>query len=63
MLRNNPPDVVFSAFSQALFWGAIRMFRRDSEINSIVLPDAEVREQAIRHCFSRALREVKERAT
>jgi hypothetical protein len=24
MLRNNPPDVVFSAFSQAFFKGAIR---------------------------------------
>ena len=29
MLRNNPPDVVFSAFSEAFFKGAIKMFQRD----------------------------------
>ena len=60
MLRNNPPDVVFSAFSQAFFRGAIRMFQRDSEMKSIVLSDAEARDQAIRHFFGRALREVNE---
>ncbi|MFP3325928.1 hypothetical protein R0K05_23010, partial [Planococcus sp. SIMBA_160] len=60
MLRNNPPDVVFSAFSQAFFQGAIRMFQRDGEMRSIVLSDAEARDQAIRHFFNRALREVRE---
>jgi type I restriction enzyme R subunit len=60
MLRNNPPDVVFSAFSQAFFRGAIRMFQRDSEMKNIVLSDPHVRAQAIRHFFGRALREVRE---
>lgn len=62
MLRNNPPDVVFSAFSQAFFQGAIRMFQRDGEMRNIVLSDAEAREQAISHFFNRALREVRESA-
>jgi type I restriction enzyme R subunit len=59
MLRNNPPDVVFSAFSQAFFQGAIRMFQRDGEMRNIVLSDAQARDQAIRHFFNRALREVR----
>jgi hypothetical protein len=41
MLRNNPPDVVFSAFSQAFFKGAIRMFQRDAEMKNIVLEALE----------------------
>jgi len=60
MLWNNPPDVVYSAFSQALFQGAIRLFQRDSEMKNIVLTDTEVWEKAIRHFFGRALREVRE---
>ena len=60
MLRNNPPDVVYAAFSQAFFQGAIRLFQRDSDMKSIVLSDAEAREQATRHFFNRALREVRE---
>ncbi|MDX9860400.1 MAG: DEAD/DEAH box helicase family protein [Rhodospirillales bacterium] len=60
MLRNNPPDVVFSAFSQAFFQGAIRMFQRENEMKNIVLSDATAREQATRHFFNRALREVRE---
>ncbi len=62
MLRNNPPDVVFSAFSQAFFKGAIKMFQRDNEMKNIVLSDPQAREQAIRHFFNRALREVREEA-
>ncbi len=62
MLRNNPPDVVKSAFSQAFFQGAIRLFQRDSDMKNIVLTDPEVREQAIQHFFCRALREVRESA-
>ena len=62
MLRNNPPDVVFSAFSNAFFRGAIRMFQRDSEMKSIILTDEKAREQAIQHFFSRAMREVRESA-
>ncbi len=60
MLRNNPPDVVFSAFSEAFFKGAIRMFQRDNEMKSIVLSDAQARDQAIRHFFNRALRQARE---
>ncbi len=59
MLRNNPPDVVYAAFSQAFFKGAISLFQRDNELKNIVLTDAQVREQAIRHFFNRALREVR----
>ena len=60
MLRNNPPDVVFSAFSDAFFKGAIKMFQRDNEMKSIVLSDAQARDRATRHFFNRALREVRE---
>ncbi len=63
MLRNNPPDVVYAAFSQAFFKGAIDLFQRDNEMKNIVLTDSQVREQAIRHFFNRALREVRERDT
>ena len=62
MLRNNPPDVVFSAFSEAFFKGAIRMFQRDNEMKSIVLSDTEARDRATRHFFNRALRDVREGA-
>ncbi|WP_336967639.1 type I restriction endonuclease subunit R [Sphingobium aromaticiconvertens] len=58
MLRNNPPDVVYTAFAQAFFQGAIRMFQRDNEMRNIVLTDAESRERATRHFFNRALREI-----
>lgn len=60
MLRNNPPDVVYAAFSQAFFKGAIDLFQRDSDMKNVVLTDAQVREQAIRHFFNRALRDVRE---
>ena len=59
MLRNNPPDVVYTAFAQAFFQGAIRMFQRDNEMRNIVLTDAEARDKATRHFFNRALREVR----
>lgn len=59
MLRNNAPDVVYNAFAQAFFQGAIRMFQRDSEMRNIVLTDAEARDKATRHFFNRALREVR----
>ena len=41
MLRNNPPDVVYAAFAEAFFQGAIRMFRRDNEMRNIVLTEKE----------------------
>jgi len=59
MLVNNPPDVVFSAFSQAFFEGAIRLFQRDNQLQNIVMTDSQAREQAIRHFFSRALNEAR----
>lgn len=60
MLRNNPPDVVYSAFSQAFFKGAIRLFQRENRLQDIVMTDPEVRNQAIRHFFNRALRVVRD---
>jgi len=60
MLRNNPPDVVFGAFSQAFFESAIQLFQRDNQLQNIVMTDAEARNQAIKHFFSRALKEVRD---
>lgn len=60
MLRNNPPYIVFTAFPQVFFEGAIRMLQRDSEMSNIILTDAEVRQKAIRRFFGRALREIRE---
>jgi len=60
MLRNNPPDVVYTAFAQAFFQGAIRMFQKDNEMRNIVLTDAEARDKATRHFFNRALREARD---
>lgn len=60
MLRNNPADVVYSAFSQAFFQGAIRMFQRENEMRNIVLSDPEARDKATRHFFNRAMRTVRE---
>jgi type I restriction enzyme R subunit len=60
MLRNNPPDVVYSAFAEAFFQGAIRTFQRDNEMRNIVLTDPEAREKAIRHFFNRALRQARD---
>jgi type I restriction enzyme, R subunit len=59
MLRNNPPDVVYTAFRDAFFQGAIRMFQRDNEMKSIILTDAAARDKATRHFFNRALRQVR----
>lgn len=60
MLRNNPPDVVYAAFAQAFFQGAVRMFQRDNEMRNIVLTDADARDKATRHFFNRALRQVRD---
>jgi type I restriction enzyme, R subunit len=59
MLRNNPADVVFSAFSEAFFRGAIQLFQRDADMKSIILSDPAAREQATRHFFKRAWREAR----
>jgi type I restriction enzyme R subunit len=55
MLRNNPPDVVYAAFADAFFKGAIRMFQKDTDMRNIVLTDAEARDKTTRHFFNRAL--------
>ena len=57
MLRNNPPDVVYAAFRDAFFQGAIRMFQRDNEMKNIVLTDSDARDKATRHFFNRAIRD------
>ena len=54
MLRNNPPDVVFSAFSEVFFKGTIKMFQRDNEMRSIVLSVTEARDQATRRPTARS---------
>lgn len=56
MMRNNPADVVYSAFAQDFFKGMVRMFQQDNEMKSIVMTDPEALEQATRHFFKRARR-------
>ena len=56
MVRNNPADVVYSAFSQAFFQGMVKMFQNDNEMRNIVMTDKDAREQATRHFFKRAQR-------
>lgn len=60
MVRNNPADVVYNAFSQAFFQGMVRMFQNDREMQSIVMRDPAAREQATRHFFKRAQRQARE---
>ncbi len=54
MMRNNPADVVYNAFSEKFFQGMVRAFQTDNEIQNIVMRDPEAREQATRHFFKRA---------
>jgi type I restriction enzyme, R subunit len=60
MVRNNPADVVYNAFSQAFFQGMVKMFQQDNEMRNIVMTDKEAREQATRHFFQRAQRQARE---
>ncbi len=57
MLRNNPPDVVRSAYDQAVFQGMIRMFQNDAEMRDIILTDPEIRNKVTSYLFGRALRD------
>jgi type I restriction enzyme R subunit len=57
MVRNNPADVVYTAFSQAFFQGMVKMFQQDNEMRNIVMTDRDAREQATRHFFKRAQRQ------
>lgn len=60
MLKNNAPDVVYSAFTQAFFEGVIKSFTRDGQMENIVMNDAVAREQVFKLMFSRAMREARE---
>lgn len=60
MLRNNPPDVVYGAFSQAFFQGFIKLSQRENELQNIIMTDPKAREQVIKHFFSKALTEVRD---
>jgi type I restriction enzyme, R subunit len=60
MLRNNPADVVYNTFSQAFFQGMVNLFQQDNEMRNIVMTDPAAREQATRHFFKRAQRQVME---
>lgn len=57
MMRNNPADVVYGAFSQAFFQEMVRMFQKDNEMRNVVMTDKDAREQATRHFFKRAQRQ------
>ncbi|MGM0743178.1 MAG: type I restriction endonuclease subunit R [Pseudomonadota bacterium] len=59
MIRNNPADVVYTAFSQAFFNGMVQMFQQDNEMRNIVMTDKDAREQATRHFFKRAQRQAR----
>jgi type I restriction enzyme, R subunit len=54
IMRNNPADVVYGAFSRAFLQGMIRMFQSDRDMQNIVMTDMVAREQATRHFFKRA---------
>jgi type I restriction enzyme, R subunit len=56
MVRNNPPDVVYDVFSQALFQGMVKMWQNDSELRNIIMTDKDARSIITRHCFKRAQR-------
>jgi type I restriction enzyme R subunit len=60
LVRNNPADVVYNAFSQAFFRGMVKMFQQDNEMRNIVMTDKDAREQATRHFFKRAQRQARE---
>jgi type I restriction enzyme R subunit len=57
MIRNNPADVVYNAFSQAFFQGMVRMFQGDNEMRNVVMTDQNARDQATQHFFKRAQRQ------
>lgn len=60
MMRNNPADVVETAFSQAFFQGIVRVFQQDNEMRNIFMTDPEARAQATRHFFMRAQRQARD---
>ena len=54
MMLNNPPDVVYNAFSEKFLSGMIKLFNTDNEFKNIFLQDPEARDKAIKHFFKRA---------
>lgn len=60
MLKNNSDDVVYRAFKDVFFRGAIRAFQRDNEMKSAMMTDADAREEITKHFFRRAQRQVRE---
>lgn len=60
MLRNNPEDVVYGAFREMFFRGAVRSFQRDNEMKSVMLTEPGMREKVTQHFFRRAQRQVRE---
>lgn len=58
MIRNNPEDVVRPEFETVFMGALIRMFQRDTEMQSAVMSDNEARDLAIRHFFRTARRQV-----
>ncbi|MDY7525302.1 type I restriction enzyme subunit R domain-containing protein [Sphingomonas sp. 10B4] len=61
MLKNNSDDVVYRAFRDVFFRGAIRAFQRDNEMKSAMMTDADAREEITKHFFQRAQRQVREK--
>lgn len=59
MIRNNPADVVYNAFSRAFFSGIVRDYRKENEMRNIIMTDKDAREQATRHFFKRAQRQAR----
>lgn len=51
IMRNNPADVVYNAYSEKFFQGMLHAFQTDKEIHNIVLMDPEARKQVTRHFF------------
>ncbi len=56
-LRNNPPDVAFTAFSDAFLTGLLEKLRKQNQLRDIILSDAYVRDKAIDYCFRRAIKQ------
>lgn len=57
-MRNNPEDVVYTAFSEAFMASLLETLRRQQELKNIILSDSYIRERAVRFCFKRALIQV-----
>lgn len=60
-LRNNPPDVVYQAFSDAFLAGLTGRLRKQNQLKDIILSDAHIRNRAIDYCFKRAIKQANPR--